>query len=337
MKEISLFDFIYYISGFVKYCASRWKVVTVWAMASAVLYLAGYYCFNQPYQATVLFVKESPSLHIKSANAIVNTKPAFNISTLFEEDNLSELFLSKNLIENCLLTPAPWLGQEKTLLDAYWMGSWQNNKNLRKRIQGYDNNPYTALQSALRITAEQIVDDNLATIREEKELNFYKLTVTHNSENFARYFAENLTLGAIDLHETLMRKKVSAEVVNVKKTLDSLVVALGSNFYHTAIATDKTINAIKGTLQTPASKQNIEARTNARLYKEIAIQYEIAQLNEQAKGPVLKIISLSKLPLDKQRYQLYNLFNYTVCLLLIWLLFDFYRRWKKTNSAISHA
>ncbi len=324
MKNVSLLEFLFFIKQLFSNIILHWKLALFAAIGVLIIGFTAFHLQTPAYQASVTFIKQNPVLKIKSLMG--GTGKAVTVSSIFGDDYISELIKSKDFIETALQQPAPWLGN-KQFLDGFWSGDWKSAAGLQKQLRSVaDSAKYN---QALRITAAKIIKENIASLREDKQLDYFKITIVHPNETFAYEFCTLLGAYAIELHNQMFMAKVHANQQLLQSKSDSIRRSLYASMYQVAQRTDLQINALREIVKTGVAKKEIEANINISLYKDLKKQLELAQLNTQLSEPVIKIIERPWLPLQKEQPWYNRLWSLGVLLIVSANVFACLHLWDK--------
>jgi len=246
--SITLRELIGRFESFIKYLISRWLYVAL-GVISISLTLVLYNFIKAPsYTAKTSFVLDNESssglgqLSSLASLAGVNVGGLSEGGSLFQIDNIQELYRSRRMIEKTLLTPTKHQS-DKLLIDYY--GEVENRTN--KWIDKLDNGDldfnkpreeFTRTQDSLLMeVTKKIQKSNLIVSKPSRKLSILEVAVRHKNEFFAKEFDQILVTNVNEFYVDTRTKKarenlqlLQSQTDSVKRVLDQKIYELDNKY-----------------------------------------------------------------------------------------------------------
>jgi hypothetical protein len=230
--------------------------------------------------------------------------------SVFEGDNISELFKSKALITNTLFSKVIIHGKEQTLI-SYRIGTKEaHNKKLLDSMNANKINfgiPIQGNNTGLRI-ADSIMKSMIKAIllsldidKIDKKLNIVKVAFEDEDEIFARIFVEQLTQNAINYYTEYKSKKAKQNLDILQFQADSVKRMLFGGISDVASLNDLNVNPSKQSARVGSQKRTVDVQVNSAIYTEILKNLEIAKINLRRETPFIQIVDTPYYPLEKKK------------------------------------
>ncbi|MFD0764650.1 Wzz/FepE/Etk N-terminal domain-containing protein [Mucilaginibacter lutimaris] len=296
------------ISGLFNYLRSKRRYIIFTALVFAVGGLILSFIKKPAYTAESSFVLDnnagSGMGNFASIAALAGVSMD-NGSGVFSADNIVELYRSRTLLENTLLTRAAFGNESELLIDRY-IASQPKWRDLvaEKHIK------FTANRTQRDRTADSVLYEVVKEIR-KKALTVDKLekktiitvSVTSKDELFAKNFNEQLVGNVNALFVQIKSAKAAQNVKVLQRQTDSVKRTLNANMQGAAAALDDVpyANPLEQSLKVPSQRKSADLQANAAVYAELIKNLELAKLTLLRETPLIQSIDKPQLPLEKEK------------------------------------
>ena len=302
------FHLIYNLRGIV--------TITLIFLVIALLYN---YVKSPVHYARTTFVLDSES----SSNSIgdiaslaslagINASSFIDASSLFQIDNIQELYRSSSMIKETLLSEYNFGDNNIMLVDRFATNEKINKKWDRLNV---DFSEYKSKSINLRVH-DSILNEVVKIIKEKylivdkpsRKTTILEIGFDHKDELLAKSFNENLVSIVNDFYNKTKTQKtgenlkiLERQADSVKKVLDKSILLLAEK--------DQSIpnpNPLTKVSLVPYQKALIDVQANGAIYQEIVKQLELAKVSHRNKTPLIQIIDKPTLPLENSRLKLFG-------------------------------
>lgn len=321
--KISLKEIKIYINSFLNLLKQKQRLFLIVSLLGAGIGI-GIALFDQPnYKAVLTFAmeEEKGSGNGGGLNGALGIASSLGIDLggggggAFAVSNLSELMKSRTLVERILLKPFNINGKIITLAEYYIQikklrHKWRNKINIKnvQFLPGSDRTKYTLQQdSLLGVFHKSLIEvGNLNILQKDKKVTVLSIEVNSNDEIFSKIFCENIAQETSNFYIQTKSKKARINVYVLQKQVDSVRTELNQSVTSVASETDFVYNLnpafnIKGT---PSKKRQIDVQANTAILTNLVVQLELAKINLRKETPLIQIIDLPILPLEKNEFSI---------------------------------
>jgi len=307
-KPVTTENIVILLKFWFNYILSKWVTL---AVIGAIGLLAGiaYARFQKAiYNAELTFTPEAGGSG--QLGAYVGLAAQFGIDlgsggNVFEGDNIVELFKSKTLIENTLLTKVIVDGKEQLLID-YYISSHYKEKDLEKFRNTKVNfsNPEqkgTRVRDSIMQRIVGNVGGMLNIDKKDKKLNIIAVRASDNDEVFAKLLVDQLTNNAISYYVNYKSEKSRENVNILQKQADSVKRMLTGSISDVAAINDLNVNPLKQAARVGSQRRTIDVQVDGAIYTEILKNLELAKITLRKETPFIQVIDRPTLPLEKKK------------------------------------
>ena len=315
--EISLKELLEKVKEWFSYLLSQWKIILLAGIIGAALGLAYSYSKKPIYTATLSFALEDE----KSGGGLggaLGLASSFGLDigggggSIFSGSNLTELFKSRSMVEQTLLTPVNYKGKSISLAEMYiqenkWRENWETKHQL-KTIQFLPNTKrkyFTrAHDSILGIMYDNLSKTGLSVGQKDKKISIINIDVTSTNELFAKYFTEALAKQVSDFYVDSKSKKARMNMDILERQTDSIRRELNGAITGVAVANDNTfmLNPALNVRRAPSARRQVDVQANTAILTELVKQTELAKVTLRKETPLIQVIDKPILPLPKQKF-----------------------------------
>lgn len=314
--EISLKALIQKIKEWKEYLLSQWKIILFSGIIGAGLGLT-YSVIKKPiYTATLTFALEDEKQGGGLGGALglassLGIDVGGSGSSMFSGSNLTELFKSRTMVEQTLMTPVTVNGKVISLAEMYiqnneWRDSW-NEKPQLKNIQFLPNTKrkyFTRVHdSILGEMYKRISKEGLSVGQKDKKISIISMDVGSTNELFSLYFCEALArqVGEFYVHTKSKKARMNMEIL--QRQTDSIRGELNGAITGVAVANDNTfmLNPALNVRRAPSARRQVDVQANTAILTELVKQSELAKVTLRKETPLIQVIDRPILPLKKDR------------------------------------
>jgi capsule polysaccharide export protein KpsE/RkpR len=314
-NEISVKELFLFIGRQYRFLLS--KRLTILAVAVLGGLLGLFYAFwKKPvYTATTTFVLEasdnSPALGQYAGLASMIGLDVNTGGGIFQGNNILELYRSRTMIENTLLSDVNFHGKPMLLVDRYvainnLRETWAEKKHLRdiKFHRDREKLPEAQLRlqdSLLRDIAGDINKRYLTIYKPDKN-NIIRVDVNSVDEFFAKAFNDKIVANVNDFFVQTKTRKSLVNVSILQNKADSIRRTMDKAIYSAAAVADATPN-LNPTRQlqrnAPIQRSQFSAETNKAILGELLKNLEMSKMNLLRETPLIQVVDSPRFPLYK--------------------------------------
>jgi hypothetical protein len=315
--EISLKELINKSKEWFSYLLSQWKIILLAGIVGAGLGLAYSYSKKPIYTATLSFALEDEKSGGGLGGALgLASQFGFDLGggggSIFTGSNLTELFKSRSMVEQTLLSPVTFKGKVISLAEMYfqnngWRSKWNDNPKF-KNIQFLPNNKRKQFtrehDSILGVVYQDLSKTGLAVGQRDKKIAIITIDVSSTDELFSKYFTEALVKQVSDFYVTTKSKKARENMHILERQTDSIRRELNGAITGVAVANDNTfgLNPAMNVRRAPSSRRQVDVQANTAILTELVKQTELAKVTLRKETPLIQVIDEPILPLAQQKF-----------------------------------
>ncbi|KVV13952.1 Wzz/FepE/Etk N-terminal domain-containing protein [Flavobacterium sp. TAB 87] len=313
--EISLQELLAKGKEWFNYLLSQWKIIVFAGIIGAALGLTYSFIKKPVYTATLSFALEDEKSG--GLGGALGLASSFGIDlgsgggSIFTGSNLTELFKSRSMVEQTLLTAVVHNGKVISLAEMYiqenkWRESWNKDPNFKniEFLPKADRKNYTRTQdSILGVMYSLLSTNSLRVGQKDKKVAIISIDVSSSSELFAKYFTEGLVKNVSDFYINTKSKKSRENMAILQKQTDSIRRELNGAITGVALANDNNfmLNPALNVRRTPSARRQVDVQANTAILTELVKQSEMAKVTLRKETPLFQVIDKPILPLKKER------------------------------------
>ncbi|MFV5688859.1 Wzz/FepE/Etk N-terminal domain-containing protein [Flavobacterium sp. ZT3R25] len=314
--ELSLKELIEKAKDWVAYLLSQWKIIILAGIIGAVLGLTYSFIKKPVYTATLSFALEDEKSGGGLGGALgLASSLGLDIGggggSMFSGSNLTELFKSRSMVEQTLLTPVTSNGRIISLAEMYiqnqgWREKWNDNPKFKgiQFLPDVKRKYFTRVHdSILGMLYEDLSKTGLAVAQKDKKIAIVSIDMMSTNELFAKYFAEALAKKVSDFYITTKSKKARMNMDILERQTDSIRGELNGAITGVAVANDNTfgLNPAMNVRRVPSARRQVDVQANTAILTELVKQTELAKVTLRKETPLIQVIDLPILPLKKEK------------------------------------
>jgi hypothetical protein len=317
--EISLKELLEKAKEWYVYLLSQWKIIVLAGIVGAALGLT-YSFFKKPvYTATLSFALEDEKGSGGGLGSALGLASSLGLDlggggggSIFTGSNLTELFKSRLMVEQTLLTPITVNGKVISLAEMYiennkWRDDWNDNPKF-KNIHFLPNTKrkyFTRIHdSIMGVMYESLSKEALTVAQKDKKISIISMDVASTNELFSKYFCEALAKQVGKFYVDTKSKKARMNMAILEKQRDSIRRELNGAITGVAVANDNTfgLNPAMNVRRAPSSRRQVDVQANTAILTELVKQSELAKVTLRKETPLIQVIDRPILPLPKERF-----------------------------------
>ena len=315
--EISLKELIEKGKEWYAFLLSQWKIIVLAGFMGAILGLTYSFIKKPIYTATLSFALEDEKSGggLGGALGLVSSF-GFDLGgsggSIFSGSNLTELFKSRKMVEQTLLTPVVVNDKTISLAEMYIQNvKWRDNWKDKPKFESIQFLPNTNRKyftrthdSILGVMYNNLSRGSLSVGQKDKKISIFSIEVFSNSELFAKYFCEALARQVGQFYVTTKTKKARANMAILQKQTDSIRGELNGAITGVAVANDNTfnLNPALNVNRAPSARRQVDVQANTAILTELVKQAELAKVTLRKETPLIQVIDRPILPLPKEKF-----------------------------------
>jgi hypothetical protein len=315
--EISLKELIERGKEWFSYLLGQWKIIVLAGIIGAGLGLAYSFIKKPVYTASLSFALEDEKGGGGLGSALgLASSLGLDLGggggSIFTGSNLTELFKSRAMVEQTLLSTVIVEGKSISLAEMYiqnkgWRDKW-NDKQQFKAIQFLPDTKrkyFTRVHdSILGVMYQDLSKTGLVVGQKDKKIAIITIDVSSTNELFSKYFTEALVKEVSDFYVTTKSKKARMNMDILERQTDSIRGALNGAITGVAVANDNTfgLNPAMNVRRAPSARRQVDVQANTAILTELVKQTELAKVTLRKETPLIQVIDQPILPLQKVKF-----------------------------------
>ncbi|WP_026714538.1 Wzz/FepE/Etk N-terminal domain-containing protein [Flavobacterium daejeonense] len=314
--EISLKELIEKGKEWWDYLLSKWKVIVLAGVIGAALGLTYSFIKKPVYTATLSFAMEDEKGG--GLGGALGLASSFGLDLggsgggAFSASNLTELFKSRSMVEQTLLSPVVVNDKTMSLAEMYiqnkeWREKWEKKPKLAKLefVPNARREEFSRVQdSVMGKIYENLLKESLSVVQKDKKISIINIDVASENELFSKYFCEALAKEVSDFYVETKSRKARENMLILERQTDSIRRELNGAITGVAVANDNTfnLNPALNVRRTPSARRQVDVQANTAILTELVKQTELAKVTLRKETPLIQVIDRPILPLAKEKF-----------------------------------
>lgn len=264
----------------------------------------------------------------------VNPSSFIDASSLFQIDNIQDLYKSDVMLKKTLLSKGVFKNKEDLLINR--LGE------IEKKIRKWNLNNITfdknlnlsrAQDSIIKKEIKNIRKKNLIVSKPSRKTTILNISFNHKNEEFAKIFNEKLVLNVNDFYAKSKSFKTGINLSVLQRESDSVRLVLNNSIQKLADLDERLPNSnpLLKTSRTPYQKALIDVQANTAIFQELVKQLELAKVSHRNSMPLIQVIDSPIFPLENSKWKFSETLLYGIVLGLFFsvvfnLLWNFFRK-----------
>lgn len=317
-EEISLKDLLLKLIDWYKFLLSKWLLIATFIVLGGVL--GGIYANYKKaiYKATTTFVLENGENsgglgQYAGIASMVGIDIGGGGGGLFQGDNIIELYKSRSMIEQALLSEINYKNKNQLLINLYidfndLRKGWDKKPEL-KNIDFLANSKFKTAKfsrlqdSILGTIALDISKNYLVVSKPDKKLSIIEVNVKAKNELFAKAFNDQIVKNVNDFYIKTKTRKSLENVAILKEKTDSVRAVMNGAIYRSVSVSDATPN-LNPTRQiqraAPMQQAQFSTETNKVILGELVKNLEMSKMALLKETPLIQVLDQPIFPLEKE-------------------------------------
>jgi hypothetical protein len=283
------------------------------------------YLTSPIYYARTTFVLDNESessmgdLSSIASLAGINASSFIDASSLFQIDNIQELYRSDKMIRKTLMSSVEELDGNFSLIELFIKAEKLEKKWISL---GFDYNKMSSNKTPSRLE-DSLTKEIIKTIKENylfvdkpsRKTTILEIGFNHKNEKLAKNFNDNLVKIVNQFYNETKTLKTGSNLKILQRQSDSVKNILDTSIMILA-ETDQRIpnpNPLSKINLVPYQKAMIDVQANSTIYQELIKQLELAKVTHRNKAPLIQIIDGPIYPLENSRWKLLKTLIYGIC------------------------
>lgn len=312
-ERISLASVINNIKNWFLLILKSWKTVLVGSILIGLSYLGFQHFKKVTYKAETTFVLESEGssglggqLSSLANLAGVNLGSLAESSSLFQLDNITELYKSYRMLKATFLTRE---GEERLITrfakNVKLSDDWADigvNFEIPVREMGIKHD------SLIKESVEILLKKGLAVGKPNRKLSILSVSVESTDQMFAHDFNNALVRLVNGFYADTKTVKTTENLRVLKTQGDSVKRVLDQSLLELAKFEERNpnLNPLRTSAKVPMQKLQIDVQASAAVYQEIIKNLEIAKIAHRNNQPLIQIIDYPVFPLADNSMKWYK-------------------------------
>jgi hypothetical protein len=319
-ENISISYIIDGIKGWFRFMFSKARVIIVGTLIIMICIFSHNYIITPVHYARTTFVLDNDSssgsmgdLSSLASLAGVNASSFIDASSLFQIDNIQELYRSSSMLKNTLLSTTLINNHEVLIIERLAEAEKLINKweKLGISLEDFKNKSLTRQQDSLiKESIKLIRKEYLLVHKPSRKTTILEIGFNHKDELLAKSFNENLVsiVNKFYFDTKTLKTGYNLEILkkqsdSVKNVLDESILALAEKDQNIP-----NLNTLDKISMVPYQMAMIDVQANSAIYGEIVKQLELAKVTHRNNMPLIQIIDKPILPLENSRWKFLKTF-----------------------------
>lgn len=312
--EISLQDIVAKLKGWYKYLLTKWIIIVFAGIIGGILGLSYAYFKKLTYTAQCTFVLEEGESggglgEYAGLASMVGIDLGGGGGGIFKGDNILQLYSSRRMIEQTLLTKDNFNGKQQLLINRFidfneLQGKWIKKVDLSKLNFDKPTSTFTRMQDSVVNQLVITINKNyLQVAKVDKKLSIIKVEFQSKDEAFAQSFTNNIVKNVNQFYIETKTKKSAENLAVLQNQADSVRIVLNNSIGGVAAAMDANpnLNPAFQTLRVPSQRRQIDVQASSAIYQEIVKNLELAKITFRKEKPLIQIIDEPIMPLESDK------------------------------------
>ncbi len=292
------------------------------------------YLVKPTYFARTTFVLDNDStssmgdLSSLASLAGINASSFIDASSLFQIDNIQELYRSNTMIKKTLMSTANDGKKDFKLIDRFIEVEKLKNKwnKLGVNTNNFESNKTISRtkDSLIKELIKTIKKENLIVDKPSRKTTILEIGFDHKDEILAKTFNENLVKIVNQFYNKTKTLKTGSNLKILQRQSDSVKIVLDTSIMLLA-EIDQSIpnpNPLSKVNLVPYQKAMIDVQANSAIYQELLKQLELAKVTHRNNMPLIQVIDSPNYPLENSRWKLLKTIVYGIIMGSIFSIFS---------------
>ena len=342
-KDFSILFVFESFKNWFTYIFSNVRKIAILTTSFLVITLLYNYLKSPVHYARTSFVLDSES----SSNSIgdiaslaslagINASSFIDASSLFQIDNIQELYRSSSMLKQTLMSNSVFENKNELLINRFGNEESIDKKWNKLGVNFSDKyvvESNSRLHDSVLMEAVKIIKEKYLLVdKPSRKTTILEIGFDHKDELLAKSFNENLVSIVNNFYFKTKTQKTGENLQILQRQADSVKKVLDKSILFLA-EKDQSIpnpNPLTKVSLVPYQKALVDVQANGAIYQEIVTQLELAKVTHRNKTPLIQIIDKPTLPLENSRLRffeciVYGFFGGFVISIIYFSLIRFYQ------------
>ena len=340
VEEFSVRFLINRISDFFSFLKSHKNQIILSSICVLFFTISFNYLIKPKYFAQTSFVLDNDNskgmgeLSSVASLAGINPSSFIDASSLFQIDNIQDLYRSDAMLKRTLLSHGDFNGGKMLIINK--LGKIQNKSDkwkANKIVFDKEDNLSRVQDSIIKIITKKIREKNLLVSKPSRKTTILNVEFNHHNEEFAKIFNEKLVSNVNEFYIKSKSLKTGLNLNVLQKESDSIRQVLNNSIQILAVLDESIpkLNPLLKTLKTPYQKALIDVQANTAIFQELVKQLELAKVSHRNSTPLIQIIDSPTYPLENSKWKLSETLFYGSILglalsIILQMIFSLYKK-----------
>ncbi|MFL2665783.1 MAG: hypothetical protein ACJ0NM_00125 [Flavobacteriaceae bacterium] len=325
-EKISLSFLVQGFKNWISFLISKKKLIFLATISILFVTISYNYLINPVYYARTTFVLDNENsagsmadLSSLASLAGINASSFIDASSLFQIDNIQELYRSNSMIKETLLSSASHKNVNFLIIERFIKSEKLEKKWKRLGVETKDFKSSKASRvqdSLVKDLIKLIKKEYLIVDKPSRKTTILEIGFDHKDEVLAKTFNENLVSIVNNFYNKTKTLKTGLNMEILQRQADSIKMVLDTSIMMLA-ETDQSIpnpNPLTKVSLVPYQKAMIDVQANGAIYQELLKQLELAKVTHRNKMPLIQIIDKPNYPLESSKWKLFKTLFYGLIL-----------------------
>ena len=325
-EKISLRFMFQGFKRWISFLISKKKLIFLGTVTLLFFTISYNYLLSPVYYARTTFVLDNENsagsmadLSSLASLAGINASSFIDASSLFQIDNIQELYKSNSMINETLLTSVSNENEDFIIIERFIKSEKLENKwkRLGVELKDFEYKKSSRVQDSLvKDLIKLIKKEYLIVDKPSRKTTILEIGFDHKDEVLAKTFNENLVSIVNNFYNKTKTLKTGLNMKILQRQADSIKMVLDASVMMLA-KTDQSIpnpNPLTKVSLVPYQKLMIDVQANSAIYQELLKQLELAKVTHRNKTPLIQIIDKPDYPLESSKWKLLETLLYGLIL-----------------------
>ena len=324
-KDFSVLNVLQSLENWYKYLIKNIKNILTITISILLITIIYNYLKSPIHYARTSFVLDSES----SSNSIgdiaslaslagINASSIIDGSSLFQIDNIQELYRSSTMLKETLLSSSSFDNKDELLINRFGLKE-KIHKKWKKLGIDFSNADLMQINARLHDSVlyeaiEIIKKKYLIVGKPSRKTTILEIGFDHKDELLAKSFNENLVIIVNKFYNRTRTQKTGKNLKILRKQADSVKNILDNSILNLAKKNQiiPNPNRLSKVSLVPYQQALVDVQANQVIYEEVLKQLEIAKIAHRNKTPLIQIIDKPILPLENSKLKLFECLIYGI-------------------------
>ena len=319
--KISLSFLITGLKDWISFLIAKKNYIVLVSCSILFFTISHNYILNPVHYARTTFVLDNDStssmgdLSSIASLAGINPSSFIEASSLFQIDNIQELYKSNAMIKKTLLSKSKINKKNVLIIERFIKAENLEKKWIRLGLDIKNlslNNSSRVQDSLIKDLVKLIKKQYLLVDKPSRKTTILEIGFDHKDEVLAKIFNENLVKIVNEFYHKTKTLKTGLNLKILQRQSDSVKIILDTSIMLLA-EIDQSIpnaNPISKVNLVPYQKAMIDVQTNSAIYGELLKQLELAKVTHRNNMPLIQVIDKPSYPLENSRWKLFKTLIY---------------------------